>query len=409
MAEQAKRLEQSVGRHAGRHIVAPPAIEPAIALLDTIAAQPFQRQMLDLDQPLGLYGGGNLGALARDYLDVVGRKADFVVDRNADTLRADPAWAGFTFYHPDVVPDALKRSHMLLVTVATSPFLPLEVMLIGLGFETIVPFYDFAENFRHLHPLSNGWFAAPFGAVERENIAAVLEGLADERSRAALLQFIAWRRLREEWTFTGAEVTGDDRFFIPEIMAALGDTDLFIDAGAHHGGVSLEFDRRRGGRHGGIVAIEPDHHNLGPLTTAFKGRWPGGGDGQIEVQKLALGADSRPIRFHSGLGYASQISETGADSIETVPIDALALKPGFIKLHLEGGELDALKGARQTILRHRPVLAATIYHNDDGLWRSADWLMANLSDYSILFRLHSWCGTGAVLYAIPNERSGHDA
>jgi hypothetical protein len=86
------------------------------------------------------------------------------------------------------------------------------------------------------------------------------------------------------------------------------------------------------------------------------------------------------------------------------PLDALDLSPSFVKLHLEGAELSALKGARGTLLAHRPIVAATVYHNADGIWRTPLWLMETLPDYRFLFRLHSWCGTGAVVYGIPNER-----
>ena len=80
------------------------------------------------------------------------------------------------------------------------------------------------------------------------------------------------------------------------------------------------------------------------------------------------------------------------------------MAPTFVKLHLEGGELTALKGGRQTLIANRPLIAATVYHNDDGIWKTAHWLMETLADYRFLFRLHSWCGTGAVVYAIPNKR-----
>ena len=110
--------------------------------------------------------------------------------------------------------------------------------------------------------------------------------------------------------------------------------------------------------------------------------------------------------FHDGLDYASQLSDTGRMRVTTRPLDALGLSPSFIKLHLEGAELAALKGARQTLLSSRPVVAATVYHNADGIWRTPLWLMETLPDYQFLFRAHSWCGTGAVIYAIPDERTG---
>jgi hypothetical protein len=84
-------------------------------------------------------------------------------------------------------------------------------------------------------------------------------------------------------------------------------------------------------------------------------------------------------------------------------LDALA-PASFLKLHLEGAELEALKGGRELLRRDRPIVAATVYHNDDGIWRTPLWLIETLTDYRFLFRLHSWCGTGAVVYAIPEER-----
>jgi hypothetical protein len=86
-------------------------------------------------------------------------------------------------------------------------------------------------------------------------------------------------------------------------------------------------------------------------------------------------------------------------------LDALRLTLSFLKLHLEGAELPTLKGARETLLSSRPIVAATVYHNADGIWKTPLWLMQTLPDYRFLFRAHSWCGTGAVVYAIPDERA----
>lgn len=46
----------------------------------------------------------------------------------------------------------------------------------------------------------------------------------------------------------------------------------------------------------------------------------------------------------------------------------------------------------------------TAYHNEAGLWPLPTWLMDNLTSYRHYFRLHSWCGTGAVIYCVPEER-----
>ncbi len=61
-----------------------------------------------------------------------------------------------------------------------------------------------------------------------------------------------------------------------------------------------------------------------------------------------------------------------------VTLDSLGLAPDFVKLHLEGAELAALAGGRETLIRHRPVLAVTVYHNADGIWKTPAWLMETL-------------------------------
>lgn len=390
------------GRYRARHFAAPPSAAEALTLLDEIAASTPDFPTVPTDMPLAIYGAGNLGQMAREFLAEVGRDFDFVIDRNADALRQHPLWRDKPVYAPDAVPAHLKQSHLVLVTVVTAPYVPLEAMLDDLGFAHIAPFYDFAENFRAMHSLSNGWYAPPLSESDRRNAAHVLCGFADDASRAHHLQFIAWRQLRQEWLFDGTVVANHNRFFILEVLVGLEADPIFLDGGAHHGSVSLALDGLRPGWRQ-ILAVEPDAANRTVLEKAFRDHWPDGG--RTLVVGDALGAEQGEARFHSGLGYASQISPIGQDTITLTTLDALDIAPTFVKLHLEGGELDALKGGLETFPRARPIIAATVYHNADGIWKTALWLMENLRDYRILFRTHSWCGTGAVVYAIPNEKT----
>jgi FkbM family methyltransferase len=384
--------------HNARSFQGLPDRREAAALLAELATAPCAFSPPPNDQPLALYGAGNLGRLARDHLKAVGRSFALVIDRNALALALDDDWAGTLVLSPGNVSDSAKEDLCLAVSVATTPYVPLERELADLGFRHIVPFYDLAENFRHVHPLSNGWFAPPLSAEDQDNTREVLAHWADDTSRAHHLQFVAWRRLRDEWSFEAAPVDGGNRFFIPEIMDVLERDETFLDAGAHHGSVLRTFAERTGGSFRKIIAVEPDRANHLVLTSGLPG------DPRIAVLDCALGEHAGHAPFHHGLGYASQISPTGRMTLPVRPIDDLDIAPTFIKLHLEGGELAALRGARATILAHRAIVAATVYHNADGIWRTAQWLMQTLPRYRFLFRTHSWCGTGAVIYAIPQER-----
>lgn len=389
--------------HKARQFSGLPNLHQAPLLLAELATASCAFSPVLADAPLSLYGAGNLGRLARDFLKTVGRNLEMVIDRGARQIANDPEWSGVRLVHPDDVVKADKSRIRLAVSIVTSPYVPLERSLLALGFEDVVPFYDLAESLRQLHPLSNGWFASPLTANDRENTAEVLAFWDDDASRAHHLQFLAWRRLREEWTFEPAPpLSNSHRFFIPEIVSVLHDDEVFLDGGAHDGSVIESFIQLRKGAFRQVIAIEPDPLNRAQLEYKLQSLLPD--DRRVTVYDCALGEQGGTAPFHSGLGYASQISRTGQMQVAVRPLDTLSLSPTFAKLHLEGAELPALKGARRTIITSRPVVAATVYHNDDGIWKTARWLMKTLADYRFLFRVHSWCGTGAVIYAIPNER-----
>lgn len=375
----------------------------SLALLRAIADDTCTPGPVAPRQPLALYGAGNLGRLARDHLRAVGEDFALVVDRNAEALAAGGEWAGTRLVHPDAVDADTKARAMLALSIVTSPFAPLQAALSAAGWRDIVPFYDIAESFRDRHPLSNGWFAEPFSDDDVQSIGAVLSTWNDDVSRAHHLQFIAWRRLRQEWSFDGAPVTTDDRFFIPQILDVLRPDERFLDAGAHHGSVTTRFVAETAGQFTSILAIEPDDESRAMLGQTL------GGLASDQISRITIGdalldSERRMVRFHHGLGYASQISPTGTSERLTRTLDGLGAAPSFVKLHLEGGELAALKGGIATLRKYRPIIAATVYHDADGIHATPAWLMDNLDGYRFLFRLHSWCGTGAVVYAIPEER-----
>jgi len=379
-----------------------PAQPEAHALLQELASQPRLAAPRTPTGPLVIYGAGNFGLMALDFLRDVGVRPVFVVDARADQIRQSAAWAGIDVRAPHEVPEHIKSEALIAVSVVTSPVSPILQELERQGWKHCVPFYDLAESFRPTHPLSNGWFADPLDTTDLTGISECLDDWADDLSRAHHLMFLAWRLARQEWQFDGVSVDNSNRFFIPEVQAVFKESDLFLDGGAHHGSVSETFLAATGDA-SRIVAFEPDEANADRFAAWLASR-PVQDQARVELRRAALDARPRLRKFHGGLGYMSQFADSAPASVMAETIDAADLTPGFVKLHLEGGELDALKGGLATLRRSRPIIAVTVYHNADGMWRTASWMRANLEDYSLLMRTHSWCGTGAVIYALPNER-----
>lgn len=372
-----------------------PDSDAAVALLDEFRVPPPGLGPTPVDRPLALYGAGALGRMAWTCFQTVGIPVSLVIDANADALAADPFWRACPPVRPDQVTDAQRHAMLLAVCIVTTAYVPLAKTLADQGWQTIVPVYDITEAYRDRHPLSNGWFAPAPTADDLTAIAGVLRRLGDDLSRAHHLQTLAWRYRREEWVFPGGPADLASRFFIPEVMRALSPTPRFLDLGAHTGPVCARLLDLVGDRCRFIWAVEPDAEHLSALRDMLSQRAV-----PHQVFSTPVADRAGPGHFRAGLGFASQLSPDGA-AVSVTTVDALDLNPDFIKLHLEGGELAALRGATATLARTSPVIAATSYHNAEGLHALPTWMMDSCPNHRVLIRLHGWCGTGAVVYALP--------
>ncbi len=121
---------------------------------------------------------------------------------------------------------------------------------------------------------------------------------------------------------------------------------------------------------------------------------------------FALGVGKDVVNFEQvqDNGGASCLSSKSATSFE-VNMTSLDLfcaehnvKPDFIKMDIEGAELNALMGAKNIIKTHKPSLAISLYHNLSDMWMIPLLIKDICPEYSF------WCKKNAyisefVLYA----------
>ena len=380
---------------------------PDMAMVKQLLQQLVRQTIADpsrhMDKPLVFYGAGNLGRMAKVYCDRLGIKIEAVVDQQAEQHRQDPFWQGVTLLPPEDVPLQLKHSSLLAICVANTVFSHLQETLTEQGWQDVVHFYDISEAYRDKHPLSNGWFCAQLSTEEAEQISTVMEQWNDPQSRAYHLQFIAWRHLRQDWLFAGAEMQPENRYLIPEVKSVVHQQEVIADIGAHQGETSLLLLDAFNYHYKSLWIFEPDPENLSLIESKLAKLISRDRD-QVHLYGTALSNVSGMRQFFAGAGYACQLSEIGDTSLSVKTFDAFDVPVTFMKLHLEGEELNVLQGAEKTLRKHRPIVTSTAYHNRLGLYKMAAWLMKTLDNYQFFFRLHSGCGTGAVIYAIPSER-----
>ncbi len=84
-------------------------------------------------------------------------------------------------------------------------------------------------------------------------------------------------------------------------------------------------------------------------------------------------------------------------------------KVTLINMDIEGMELDALKGAKETIKKYQPVIAACAYHLPTDLYE-LPMFVKGLGDYEIYYRKYAstvrnrFCNAELVMYGVPKKR-----
>ncbi len=169
-----------------------------------------------------------------------------------------------------------------------------------------------------------------------------------------------------------AQCTEQINIFEPAVRVAdlmLGDNPVVLDIGASIGAVTAALAKRFPG--GQVVAFEAApsvHRSLRETVQRSTGA-------RISVVESGVSSQPGVMRFHedgngSGWGFLSE--ELGGISVPVTTVDDAVTSLGidrvdFIKIDVEGSELDVLKGASKTLTRDLPILVFEV--NVFCLWR----------------------------------------
>lgn len=178
--------------------------------------------------------------------------------------------------------------------------------------------------------------------------------------------------------------------------------EVFVDVGAFNGRSSLDFMKWSGGLFKHIYLFEPDPRNM---ALCQKNLGPEHGD-KITYVEAGLWHSRTELRFLAIHSTSSLICEQGQVTVPVVSLDEfLAGSPAtFIKIDIEGAEMEALQGARRTIEKHRPKLAIAIYHKPRDIIDLPAYIQELVPDYTFTLRHYSLYEAETILYAVPARR-----
>ena len=189
----------------------------------------------------------------------------------------------------------------------------------------------------------------------------------------------------------------DKMQYFPQGMFAFSDQESYFDCGAFTGDTIAAFLHATGGRYRHIWAAEPDGANHQALLGYVKEA----GLTAIDVIRKGIYAHAGTLPFRESGTMLSMLSEDAGNTIEVDTIDHLAdgRPVTYIKMDVEGAELQALHGAEQTIRTFRPALGISIYHKQRDLIDIPRYIKQIVPEYTFRFRVHKKLAIDTVLYA----------
>lgn len=191
-----------------------------------------------------------------------------------------------------------------------------------------------------------------------------------------------------------------EQYFDPDIIK-LRENEVFVDAGVLNLGTSLRFMEeceREQIQKFKIHAFEPDTISYQRCLEIQK-KLP---DVDLHLHHAGLWSEKKTLYFSEMGNGGSRITqkETGT-YIDTVSLDqCVSDKVTFIKMDIEGAELEALKGSQEIIQKYRPRLAICIYHKKEDLVEIPSYIKELVPEYKLYVRHYSNVAAETVLYAV---------
>ena len=374
----------------------------SLAAALNVAADVLDRRALDLFEresgrgypaPVVLCGTGRLGRITLAGLRRAGVDPVAIADNDARVQ-------GTRLDGKEVlsVTDAVHRfaqEAVFVTTIYTAR--PLRDQLTSLGARVASSralFFNHPEEF-----LPHGSIQWPSGILgDASNVLSGLSAWSNEASRDEYAAQINWQLLRT--TEMPSWLPAAETYF-PEGLIRLSDQESVVDCGAFDGDTLRAVIDRTGGRFDSFLALEPDPGNHSKLS-AFVAGLPAELRSRITTRQIAVHSERATLRFESGDGAGSNLTEAGDLEVQAEKLDELLADsvPTFLKMDIEGAEPLAISGARTTLSRHAPTLAVCLYHRREHLWQVPRLILNANPRYRLSLRRHSDESWETVCYGI---------
>ena len=193
----------------------------------------------------------------------------------------------------------------------------------------------------------------------------------------------------------------EEQYFSLDVLPHV-ENEVFIDVGSLDAKTAIQFtkwskDYKK------IYCFEPDKGNIKKCIRNINEY------GLNEKAKLiksgAWSQDGELYINSQGNGMSSVGKKENAECSDKISVNKLDTvlrneKVTFIKMDIEGSELEAICGSQNIIMEQKPKLAISIYHKPEDIIVLLNLIMNYNPDYCFYLRHHSIVSWDTVLYAI---------
>lgn len=343
-----------------------------------------------------IFGTGVAGRTTKNYLESMNKKVVGYIDNNLS--RIGKFIDGIMVFPPSV----LRKSKFPII-VSSGWFIEIAHQLIEeFNFECckdFVPFYAYDWFMFNIH-IGSEFFELLISSYDK--ISHIMKQIKDEYSKELLLKILRYRSLflnpenlnLEELPYYYEHKFYNEKSLLDKSVTLLKSKGsykhyalsrnykIIIEAGAYIGDTAILFSELY--PEAKIFSFEPCPENFKILVrnvAEYK-----------NVVPINLGLWRHTKKASINFNFVNPRTTTidissDKGNIDLISIDELVkerkLKPDLIKLDIEGAELEALEGAKETLEKYYPDLIVAIYHKGKDLWEIPSFIINNFPHYKI--------------------------
>lgn len=352
-----------------------------------------------------LYGAGNIGK--KLYKNLNDNEINIVcyIDRNKNI---DASRYEVPIYHPESEElTELKEEGYVILSGLFSLNICTEIkeQLFKLGFKNVFALHEVNLSTINSNAFYENLFDGSYNKIDitgkdRHKIIEAFSLLESEEDRELYIEYIK-AHLTMDFTKFKDPYCVNMQYLAHDIPLNI-DYSNFIDCGGFDGDtirnfVSNEIQMKN------IAVFEPQNDLCEKITDYINENsdkfnsatiLPCGVHSKTEKLKFSISSDAPS---------AGKLDDNGTDIIQCVAIDEVlhGFNPTFIKMDIEGAEIEALKGAKNTIIKNHPYLAICVYHSLSDIWEIPLLIKEFYEGYKFYLRSYNFMGLETVLYAFP--------